>query len=303
MKKLLKKSYILIGFIIFLWVIKDIDFAYFKGQLSNLDFIYLPFAALLYIPILILQAYRFKKMVGFQNIKYSLKESFYIIGISTMLAIATPGRIGDFSKIIYLKKGGHPLGKSILSSVLEKAFDFSFILILCATFFAFLPIIPQIQIDYKTIAKWTLPIMLLSVSSVFYFYKTSEKIKAVVNDIFLGLKQYKPRRILFIFLITTVTWLLYFLIVYFLAASTGVSQSLTFLFISFLGAFSVLAALLPVSVMGIGTREAIFVFLLSPFNIAKETAILFSLLIMANYLTLVLIGIFCWFKKPLTLLN
>ncbi|MDD5032963.1 MAG: lysylphosphatidylglycerol synthase transmembrane domain-containing protein [Candidatus Pacebacteria bacterium] len=297
LKKLLKRSYILIGFLIFFWVVKDIDFSYFKGQISNLNLVYLPFASLLYIPILLLNSYRFKKMVSFQNIKYSLKEAFYIVGISTMLAIATPGRIGDFSKIIYLKKDGHSLGKSILSNVLEKIFDLLFVLIFCAILFIFLPSVPRIEINGGMIIRWIVPIAIFAGFLTLYLYKTNDKAKEIIKDIFLGLKQYNFKRSLFIFFLTAIAWISYFFIINLLAASVGISEHLSFFFVSFLGAFSVLAALLPISVMGIGAREAVFIFLLSPFGIAKETIVLFSLLIMANYLTLVLVGLVCWYKK------
>ena len=39
-----------------------------------------------------------------QKIYYSIKDAFLIYGSSSLLGLVTPGKIGDFSKIAYLKK-------------------------------------------------------------------------------------------------------------------------------------------------------------------------------------------------------
>ena len=299
LKNILKKLYPLIGILIFFWIIKDIDFVLFKNEINKINLWYLPLAALLYLPVTFFRAYRWKLLVKAQGMNYSNKESFLIIGASTLLALITPGRVGDFGKTAYIKKSGHSTGRSILSSFLEKIFDLAFVAIFCATSIFLLPLIPHFNIDYLSLIKWVLIIFLSVAILSYFFYKKITFIKNVTNDIWIDLKSYKFSQIFSIFIITAVDWFIYFLIVYVLAVSIGLHQFASFFYISFLAAFSNFAALLPISIMGIGTREAFFLFLLSPFVIEKETIIIFSLLIMINYISLALIGLFCWLKKPL----
>jgi uncharacterized membrane protein YbhN (UPF0104 family) len=299
MKKILKKVYPWIGVLIFLWIIKNIDFTLFRNEVHKINFFYLPLASVLYLPTIIFRAYRFKIMTGFQKIEYSLKKSFFIVGASTLLALVTPGRLGDFSKTIYLKKEGYSTGKSILSSLLEKIFDLLFIVLFGLGAIVFLPFVPRLSINHLVALKWGGLGLATCIILAYLFYKKSAVVKKILKDIWADFKKFKTKNILFVFLITSVTWIFYFFIIYSLATSVGLNKTVGFFYVSFLAVFSILAAILPISVMGLGTREAIFIFLLSPFGIAKETIILFSLLIMANYISLFLISFYCWLKKPL----
>ena len=261
-KKILKKLYPLIGLLIFFWIIKDIDFALFKTEIGKINIWYLPIAALLYLPVMFFRAYRWKLLVKAQGLKYSIKESFFITGASTLLALITPGRVGDFSKTAYLKKEGYSMGKSILSSFLEKIFDLSFVAIFCAISILFLPLLPQFNINYLFLIEWILALFILTISLGIFFYKKIEFIRNTTNDIWNDLKLYKPSKISFIFFITTIGWFIYFFMIYLLATSIGLNETINFFYISFLAAFSIFAALLPISIMGFGTREAFFLFLL-----------------------------------------
>lgn len=298
-KKILKKSYLLIGLLIFVWIVKDIDFGYLKNEAYRINFFYFALAALFCLLNIFIEFYRWKKIVEFQKIYYSFKGAFFMYGASRLLGIITPGKIGDFSRMAYLKKDGYSVGKSFLGNFLEKILDFVFFFLFVVGGIFYLPFIPQLTFKYAAILKWGILGLAGFIALILLLYKKSEKISNFFSDLWRDLRQFKIRSLLFVFLVTAIDWFVYFLVIYFIAASVGLAGEIGFFYLAFSAAFVVLASLLPISVLGLGTREAVLLFLLLPFGIPKETIILFSLLIMANYLVPLLIFLFCWFKKPL----
>ena len=304
MKKIFKKSYLFLGLIVFIWIIKDIDFIKLQEVTTTIQPVYYAIAAFLWLPIVFFKTYRWKKIMDTQKIYYSIKNAFLIYNSSSLLGLITPGKIGDFSKIAYLKKDNHSFGRAFLGSFLERVFDLLFVVVFSSVVVFFIPFIPRFSIDYYDLIKLTgLIIIFLGVFlTLFYFFK-KQFLLNFISEILNDLKQFKIKNILFIFATSAIVWFLYFLLVYLIATSINLHQSVTFLYLSFAAAVALLASFLPITVIGIGTREAVFIFLLKPLDISKETVIAFSLLILVNYLALFMINFYCWIKKPLISLN
>ena len=298
-KKILKRWYILIGPIIFIIIIKDIDFSSLRKIFLEINLIYYAMAFSLYLPIAFLRSYRWKKIMDAQKIHYSVKDAFLMYSSSSLLGLITPGKIGDFSKMVYLKKDDHSMTQAFLGNFLDKLFDllFSTIFVFIAIFF--LPFIPNFSLDYVALIKWG-GLMAITVSFIlFWVYKNNkEKLINFIREIIIDIKRIKAMQVSYIFTITAVNWFIYFILIYFTALSIGMAQYTTFFYLSFTGACGVLIGLLPVSTLNIGTREAIFIFLLTPVGVPKEMIISFSLLVLLNYLCLFLIGWYGWTKKP-----
>lgn len=299
MRKILRKAYLLIGLIIFIFIVKDIDFNQFKEVALTINFFYYISAAIIYLPIVFLKSYRWKKIMDIQKIHYSIKNAFLMYGSSSLLGLVTPGKIGDFSRMAYLKKDKHSLGRAFLGNFLDRLSDLFFISVFSIIAFFFLPLLPHLSLDYYTLIKWGgLAAALLSVLIIFFYLAKKESFYNFISEIVRDLKQFRINNILFILLISAINWLFYFFLIYLIAASINLHQTIGFLYLSFTAGIGILAAFVPISVLGIGTREATFIFLLTPLGIPKETIILFSLLVLVNYLTLFLIYLYCWFKKP-----
>lgn len=300
MKRVLKKSYLFLGPIIFVWIIKDIDFAGLKEVISTIHPVAYALAAFLWLPIVLSKTYRWKKIMDIQKIHYSFKDAFLIYGSSSLLGLITPGKIGDFSKIAYLKKDQHSFGRAFLGSFLERVFDLLFVIIFSFIAVFFLPLIPDFPINYYSLAGWAgLTIAFLSgLLILFYFFK-KQFILNFIAEIFSDIRQFRIKNISFVFALSAFVWFFYFFLIYLIAISINLQQSITFFYLSFAAAIALLAGFLPITVVGIGTREAVFIFLLAPLGIAKETVVIFSLLILVNYLALFALNFYCWIKKPL----
>lgn len=304
MRKIIKKFYLLLGPIVFFWIIRDINFIQLKEVVKNTHLIPYLMAAFMWLPIVFLKSYRWKKIMDTQKIYYSIKEAFLIYGSSSLLGLITPGKIGDFSKIAYLKKDNYSLGRAFLGSFLERVFDLLFVIIFSFIAFFSFPVFLNFNIDYYSLSKLMglMTIILLFLFAVFYFLK-KELLFNFILEILKDIRQFKTKSIFLVFSLSIIIWFFYFSLIYFIAASIDLNQSINFLYLSFASAVALLAGFLPVTVLGVGARETVFIFLMAPLGINKETVVIFSLLILVNYLALFVVNFYCWIKKPLISLN
>ena len=313
--KFLKKYSFLIGLVIFPLIIAKLDFLKLVDILSKIDYLYLILALLLSFPLLIIKGYRWNYLKKKQKIYYKLKESILMYGVGSYLGIITPGRLGDLSKIIYLKKDHYSSGKSSVSVILDRLFDLFFLLIvgyLGMFFFA--------SFFQKTIFSLTL--IILSIILLLIIISKSNLLRLFFKKIFLliiplnyqkswklnfqdfinDLKIYQLKDYSFILFITLFYWFIYYSQIFFLARSLNI-VTIPFLYLIISVTMAGLITLLPISISGIGTREATLILLFSFFQISPEATISFSMLILSMSILMALIGLVCWFKKPLKFSN
>lgn len=298
-KSFLKKSYFVVGFLIFIWIIRAIDFNKLKDSLYEINYFYYILAAAIYLPIHFLKSYRWKKIMDEQKINYSVKNAFLMYGSSALLGLITPGRVGDFSKINYLRKDNYSIGRALLGNILDKIFDVIFIVLFLSLSLAFMPFVPNFSLNTSMLEKWGWVGLVLLAVLIFLYFKKKNWLYIFLTEIWRDIKQFKLVNLFYIFLITAAAWFFYFLMIYLIAYSAHITQEASFLYFSFGAALSLLAGLLPITFLGVGTRDAVFVFLLLPLGVPREMIILFSLLVMFNYVSFFAICFYCWLKKPI----
>lgn len=107
----------------FIWMLKGIEWAqaYDLFLRSNKLFILLAIIAMI-ISVLI-KIWRFGLVTKYYKHGISFKDAALIQMIGISLAMITPGRIGEASKIFLLNKKGIPLNKSLSIMIFERLFD------------------------------------------------------------------------------------------------------------------------------------------------------------------------------------
>lgn len=290
-----KKYSFLIGIILFVFVVKDLNFSYYKKLLSEINIYYFLTGIILSPVVILIKSYRWKKICEAQKINYSMKKTFLIYGASLFLGLATPGRIGELSKIAYLKKDGYKISSSSLNSILDRVFDIIFLIIFAAAGI-FLSSKNFTEINIKKIVLMFGAGFILTIILLFLFFKKTpgNKINFFLKDFLRDLKLFKTEMLTKITLITIISWAVYFISVYFFAASINLHQNASFLYLSFVSVLNSLISLLPISILGIGTRDASFLILFSPLNLPKEQIITFSMLIFSIYIPVAITGLFSW---------
>lgn len=308
--KFLKKYSFLFGLILFAIILSRINLGEIFQNIKNIKISYLIFAILLLFPMFFNKALCWNYIKRKQGIKYNLKDSFLMYCSGLYIGLLTPGRLGEVSKALYLKKDGYSLGKSMVSVVLDRITDFAFLLIFLFFGSLFLLTLFQKQILIILIGalisiglfivflkigfiKWTLN----KAFNIFVPQKYQKSWKINFQDFINDLKVYKFKNYLIIFLITAFSWLFYYLQMYILAKGMGLSVPFLYLAISVTVAGFI--TLIPVSISGIGTRDVALILLFSPFLIAKEQVIAYSALILLMVIWGALVGLVCWLIKPI----
>jgi hypothetical protein len=250
------------------------------------------------------------------DIDYSIKDSIIMYSAATFAGSITPGYVGDFIKILYLKKDGYPFGKSFSSILLDRLFDVISIIMLGlagslliyqvykghATSFSviFLLVIAFIMI-MATVAKWknSAKIIINYICDKVLPYKHNENFGNHFDDVCSSFSVFSVKSIFFATLLTFIGWTINFVMAYLVALSIHLHVS--FLYLSTCVALSTLVAFIPVSISGIGTRDATLVILFSFIGYSMESAIAFSMARFILYLINVGMTLIAWLINPIDL--
>lgn len=310
-KKIYKHWYIIIGIIIFLYIIFYlVDISEIKNIIIKSNIFLISLAFFLVIIMILLQSWRWNYLKKIQGLKYSLSDSFLIFCAGVFWGIITPGRLGDIIKIVYLQKDGSSVGKSAVSVIIDRLADLLFLLVIgYVSMFFFLNFFSKqlvtisvlfalIIITGLLLQNKLIKILLKKLFFVFVPDKYQKSWHLNFQDFMIDLKNYTFSNYLVIFLITIIIWIIYYLQMFFLIKSIGISN-ISFTYLIMAVTIAAVTTLIPISINGIGTRDATLLFLFSLVGISSEKTIAFSIMILFLLLVNGLIGFFCWLKKPL----
>ena len=310
MKTFFKKYSFLIGVIIFALILSQLDFSKLVSVLEKIQYKYLVLASLIAPLILISKGYRWNYLKKIQGINYSIKDSILIYGAGIFIGVLTPGRLGDLIKVMYLKNNKCSIGKSFVSVISDRLADLIFLLLFSCLgisfFFSFLqkPLYLSVIGLISLIAFFFILLKTDLNKKIFHFFvpfKYKKSWKLNINDFVTDLKTYTFKNYLATFILTTISWTMYYFQMYFLAKSVGIS--IPFLYISIATTIAGFITLLPVSILGLGTRDAVLIMLFSNFAIPNESTISFSVLILLMAILVSVIGYISWIIKPIKIDN
>ncbi len=282
-----KRYFQIIGILLFIFVIFKIDAI--KSLKVILDSnIYLVAVSIFFIfPIVASRSLRWELLLNSQGIKNGFWESFLAYFNAIFWGAITPAKMGEFSKIALLKRKGLSVEQSIPSIIMDRVMDVVFIMVVgLAGFILFFG-------QFKS-AIWLLSSVLIIMTFfiLLCFFEPSfapRRLKKILKYIAYS----KYDRPFFTFLsgiiLTVFSWLLYFFQIYLMAIAIGLK--IPFFTISVMTSVVSALSFLPITVSGIGTRDAAFIYFFNNLGYAKEEAVSLSLLIL---LTFVINGLFGW---------
>lgn len=295
-----KNWHYLLGILVFALILYRIDLIETITIILELKIFYFIISTLLSIPVFFLRSLRWRYILLKLKIIYNFKPVMSIYFASLYLGLVTPGRLGEFTKLIYLNHDGYPFGKSLFSVIIDRLFDFILLLIIATigilifsnlfyfpnlvfygffTLFVIIVLIILIKIRKDSLQKNIIKILNFVIPRKFRKILITES-----DDFFKNINIFSLISLLNITGITIASSLLYFLQAYFLILSLGIS--INFFYLVFTVSLAAIAAIVPISILGIGTRDAALIFLLSHAGIRSELAIAFSVLILLNILIL-----------------
>jgi uncharacterized protein (TIRG00374 family) len=292
----------LLGPIMFLIIVFFfIDLNKLKNTLDLLQFEYLWLSLLTQPFIVAVRSIRWKKILAVYKIDYSVWTCFKYNFVE-LIAIAVVSTIGSLIKVFYLRQDGHRLSRATLAVVTDKAFDY----ILPLLFGIFSSVVFYFHLDPDT----GLLLLLLVTCLVFkplqkaciYIFpriipgSLKEKMNAKKWRFEENFKQIVRALDFNAYCLSITGFLLYFLSVYFL--NLGVGIALSFSEIIFIMAITSLITAIPISFLGIGTRDVALIAVFTWFGRTPEEAISLSIALLLLRLAIMLMGSVFWYLEP-----
>lgn len=307
----MKRAYRFIGLAILAVILAKIDFKKLIFCFSELNAGFFLLINLITIPLLLIKAFRWMQILKIQGIDYPVIASLLSYLGGFFAGIITPGRAGEALRAYYLKEEkGVPLSRGLASIFVDRIFDL-FILLTLAVVGLFS--LQGTALSGARIAIFNLSILFLSAVALFrslssrvFLKKAFLKIfsfagvAALEGDLRLFFSSVRSslasKKIYSVFVLTVCAYVLFYLQACLLAGIAHINLGWTkiVLFVSISGFVS----LLPVTVLGLGTREACLVFLFSLSGVEKEAALTYSfLLFLSFYILAGLIAYAGWLFK------
>lgn len=277
----------LLGIALFIFLLTRLDLKQVISTILTVQPFYLLIALLLLAVLTFLQGFRLYLLLQQQHIYLRLRTVLVIHLKGLFYGTVTPANLGGLSKIYYLHtKSRRSLLHCIPAVVIDKFLDIIIVLGFAALgilFFVentkqFNIIILALLIIfglafYVLLNKRLMKFFLGNFFKLFFKKKLDDE--ATTDDIVHALP--RKRQLIIPFIITLFIWALALFIPVVIAK--GLNLHIPWVHLALLYAIVVMLSLIPITVSGLGTREAALITLLAPYNINPTMAVALSLLI------------------------
>ena len=307
----------IIGIAIFLVILVSIDVPATLEILLSVDPFYLAAALLVNGVAVVIKAKKWNLIVDSIRSGFSLWQSVigFLVGFS--LSILTPGKVGDVVRCLYVKSESCTTGMALSTVVIDRVIDlallFAFgivalivfstlvgvevisggllLLLVCTIVFGIY------MISHKTYVERILKPLFV----VFIPERYRDRLSGYFDDFYSGFDAFSVlhRQVARCVGAGIVSWILAVMYASLLAKSIGIEAGYyMFLVIPIISMLD----LLPISISGIGTRDATLLYLFGIIAIPPETTIAFSILyLVSSYWLVALVGLIFWLQYPIPL--
>jgi len=291
-----------------------LDFKELKRVLQRTDWFLLVMAILLNLPMVFLKSLRWQKLMRTQEIRYPIVKAYAAYWSSIFVGFLTPGRLGELVKTFHVSRDcGVSIGLGLASALVDRLFDLYALLTVGGIALFSLNAGQSVSTGLLLIPLMLLlisPLALLLHDTLFehlrvwghrvHWLRQFVASESWLSELRSGLQQLSPLCLTTAIGMTILAHMVFFGQCYLLAMALRLSTG--FLPISYAVALGSLVTLLPISISGLGTREAAIVAYLGTVGVPEEMALSFSILVFATfYIAGGLMGAIAWGLKPIPL--
>jgi len=292
---------ILFGLAILLFLFYKVGFKSIGLALKDLDLKYMPLILFLFILSWFIAMLNLKILFKPLKLEIANKRLFKYFMLSKAISLIFPGRIGEFSIVLFLKKHGISIGESTAVVFLDKL-----ITIIVSSIFGFLGIFFFFG---KLYMIRLLLLFVLAIFLLFIFLKEksrqiirkhilrryASKFKGFSKTLFSYRKQ--KRLILYDSFLTLLRIFLNVVAAFFIFLAFGKNINLFVLFL--VSCIETLTTIIPLTTNGLGIRQGIGIYILSSFYGLESSIIAarYVIGILINYFLSLFSVIFFWKKE------
>lgn len=260
--------------------------------------------------MILIKGVRWSYLLRMQGVSYPVWDAFLIYLGSLYWGTVTPGRVGDFIKVLYLRRDrGMSVGQGMSSVLVDRVFDLYILLILGCTGLMLHPLPGHPELMKGV---WVFFGILILISFLAFHRKTGEYLVKTVfqkalgdklqghaedafQDFHKGMEAFYRPAILWPIFLTAASYVTFFTGCWVLALAMGIGIKATYL--AFCIAVVNIVSL--VSFAGVGTREATFILLFGLQGFTQSEALAYStLFFVVGSIGICLIGFLAYLMKP-----
>ncbi len=290
----------LIGFILLFYLVYKVGWKETLISIKKVAVIHILIAVLILWTAYSLKSIRWRIISNSYGIPLEKYKALQVFFIGLFLGNITPGKIGDFGRLLYLKNDLPSQKVGWSSLIMDRFFD-----VICLLIFSFIAIIYyqlsfsilKLPNNYDSILLWCV----IGIGIFLLFFGFKNKIKRLLkpwwkafnsNDLgwLRGIQS---------FLITCVSMILIYGVFNYIAWVMDIDINHLGLF---LGTFILgILTLLPITILGIGVRETSLVIIFQLYHLPAEDAIALSLIIFFLQLISFVPGAIWFYLSPIRL--
>jgi uncharacterized protein (TIRG00374 family) len=266
---------------------------------------------LLMPPFVIIKSWRWVQLLRQMGLSLDLPTACALYTVGLFYGATTPGQAGDLLKAVYLRDRGQPMAPALLSVILDRLFDLLVMAALATLgIFALGQLLPSRELQGLLVAgmglglvtltvlllargprEWALTVALPRVAPG--LTGSLERWNSQLRDLAL-----RPGPIAAVSLASLASAFFTFLRLWLLFLALGLNAVPLYVVV---GASALIAVLqvLPISIAGVGVRDAVLIAILLPYGYSSEQAITLSALFLLLNLQHILVGFIVSFWYPL----
>ena len=285
---MIKKFLPAIGIALFIYLASKIGWGKLYDAFANANMYFLLLALILTFFYTLIQAKKWDMIIKRQGIHVNFYDVAVMQVKSVFYGVVTPGRIGSFIKAVYLRdKLDTNFGKAVSSVLIDKVLDT--LSIFAIAFFGGILLAQKfLDIGYVIVFVFIAILILTYIIfnkeltkkmlTVFYNKFLPQKYKDKARESFYSFYENMPSKkaLILPFIVNIISWVWTYSIGYTVSLALGMNVNY-FVLISMYSIASIVT-LIPITVSGIGTREATLVGLLSVFGVEAGKVVAMSLL-------------------------
>lgn len=308
---MLRRAFRLLGPAVFLTILATADLRPTFAALNTLPLPTVTAGYLLFLPQLMLRSMRWRLLVHDQGHRMGVLESVSAYAFSILMGTVTPGRLGEFIKVAHLRAQGQPYSKAAVSVIADRVLDILILVVLCAVGGPLLLGVPGAILGAAALGMACTTVgAYLALRSRRLTQSARRVLEPLVarvgrdhfaasGEVLRSLAAIRWRTIVLGLALSAIAWAVNYFAIFLFARGLGITVS--FFELSVVAAATSLAVLLPVTVLGVGTRDVMLIGLLGTCGVPSESALSLSVVMLSLLLANALLSAFSLFTPAATL--
>lgn len=272
--KLLYYALHLIGFAMLFYVLRGLDYAQLFLVLKSNNLLIILIGLISLIVMYVLKTFRWLLIVKILGGKITFSKAFQFYILAVFFSVITPGRIGEFVKVYFLRKNSILNTKDAwVSTIIDRFFDLiviGFVGVFSALY------ISKLNYAYGIFFILALFIMLILFLfpkiSIYILFKFIKKREIKENISLIGNSILKVRMIVPASIFLTMLALALLIFIPYAVANSGQYKIDWFTAIGSVSISNILS-FLPITIAGFGTRELVFTYFWAQLSYPKYAAL------------------------------